>query len=167
MKAWTKARVASVVRDRRTDRSLSCRSYSREPQWSRIVTIWRPKDFYRCYSRSIGASTPPRLLCPMFWPRSTTRRSPYWLRWTSLPPLTAWTMTFYCPGCSPGLAYQTWKSSALCHTVPRRKTLFSDHHRRRVLWPSAATRVVRNKDARHCSAITIEDAYCGPRLPQE
>ena len=66
---------------------LSCGSWSREPQWSSLLTIWRPMDFYRCCSRPIGASTPPRLLCwrfcPMFWPRSTRRRSPYWPCWTS------------------------------------------------------------------------------------
>ena len=26
-------------------------------------SIWRPTDFYRCSSRPIGATTPPRLLC--------------------------------------------------------------------------------------------------------
>ena len=51
-------------------------------------------QFYRCCSRPIGATTAPRLLCwrfcPMFWPRSTRRRPPYWRCWTSVPPLTAW-----------------------------------------------------------------------------
>ena len=55
----------------------SCRSWSRESQLSSLLTIWRPRDFYCCFSRPIGATAPPRLLCwrscRMFWPRSTTK----------------------------------------------------------------------------------------------